>query len=218
MADTIATLTSKVAKLETAVLNILNALKQVPLLTATSRLEPDELIIVYQGGEMKRINLEDLTFISKNGATPKFDKTEGTYIGTAQAPITTLPIVLSLTDFVNGGFVIIWYKGAVITKDDFSGGTPVILDGVNTADVLCRIFIDYHETSGSYSASIQTGFTGELPASLLPAPMTSFQGAQSEFIGGSLPAPMTSFAGAQSELGSTLPAPMTSFAGAQSDL
>lgn len=187
MADTIATLTSKVAHLETAVLNILNALKQVPLLTAASRLEPDELIIVYQGGEMKRINLEDLTFISKNGTTPKFDKTEGTYIGTAQAPITTLPIVLSLTDFVNGGFVIIWYKGEVITKDDFSGGTPVILDGVNTVNVLCRIFIDYHETSGSYSAAIQTGFTGELPVVVVDVPLAPTLTLTKETITGSVP-------------------------------
>ena len=162
----------------------------------------DDLLRIVQGGVSKKVTTEDLTIPAKNSTdSAKFDKSEGNYIGTPNAPITSLPIQLDNTNAVNSGFSIIWYKGAVITKDDFSGGTPVILNGENTEDVLCRIFIDYHDLGNAYSASIQTGFTGELPASLLPAPMTSFAGAQSELsVPSTLPAPMTSFAGAQSDL------------------
>jgi hypothetical protein len=138
--------------------------------------------------------------ISENrSSTTLFDKGSGYYVNSPIAPITSAPIALDVTGAVKGGFCVIWYKGAVLSYTDFTGGDVVMFNGVNVLNQLCRIVIDYDKVNAAFSIGIQTGHTGIVPTSTLPAPMTSFVGVQSE-LPSTLPLAMTSFIGVQSDL------------------
>ena len=92
-----------------------------------------------------------------------FAKATGTYINSPTAPWTSSTIPLLLSGAVRGGISCIWYKGAVLTKSSFTGGTITMFSGVNVSNELCRVFIDYDAGSGAFSVNIQTGYTGDLP-------------------------------------------------------
>ena len=118
------------------------------------------------------INAELTTFASQVGddiisenrtGTTLFDKGSGYYVSSPTSPVTSAPIALDKTGAVKGGFVVIWYKGAVLSYTDFTGGDVVIFNGVNVANELCRIFIDYDLTNDVFSVGIQTGYTGITP-------------------------------------------------------
>ena len=93
-----------------------------------------------------------------------FSKATGAYVNSPTVPWTSGTIPLTATGAVKGGISAIWYKGAVLSKASFTGGTVTMFSGVNVLDELCRVFIDYDLTSGAYSVNIQTGFTGDLPS------------------------------------------------------
>ena len=110
--------------------------------------------------------------ISENRTgTTLFDKGSGYYVSSPTSPVTSAPIALDKTGAVKGGFVVIWYKGAVLSYTDFTGGDVVIFNGVNVANELCRIFIDYDLTNDVFSVGIQTGYTGVI-AGVNTAPST----------------------------------------------
>ena len=96
--------------------------------------------------------------------TTDFTKATGAYINTPSSPWTSGTIPLNATGAVKGGISAIWYKGAVLTKASFTGGTVTMFSGTNVLNELCRVFIDVDISSGAYSVNIQTGFTGDLPS------------------------------------------------------
>ena len=138
--------------------------------------------------------------ITENRSTTTlFDKGSGYYVNSPTSPITSTPITLDRTGAVKGGFCVIWYKGAVLSYTDFTGGDVVMFNGVNVLDELCRIVIDYDKVSNAFSIGIQTGHTGVVPASTLPDPVTAFVGVQTE-LPTTLPTPVTAFVGVQTDL------------------
>jgi len=106
------------------------------------------------GNDVTSDNIIDIT---------KFNKATGNYVNSPLSPWTSSTIPLVLTNAVNGGISSIWYKGAVLTKSSFTGGTIVMFSGVNVLNELCRVFIDYDKINSAFSVNIQTGFTGDMP-------------------------------------------------------
>lgn len=94
-----------------------------------------------------------------------FSKATGTYINTPNAPWTESTIPLNYANLAKGGISTIWYKGPVLNKNSFTGGTITMFSGANVSNELCRVFIDVDASSGAFSVNIQTGFTGDLPGS-----------------------------------------------------
>ena len=113
----------------------------------------------------------DIIAENRTGTT-LFDKGSGYYVSSPTSPVTSAPIALDKTGAVKGGFVAIWYRGAVLSYTDFTGGDVVIFNGVNVANELCRIFIDYDLTNDVFSIGIQTGDTGITPGGDTTAPAT----------------------------------------------
>ena len=113
----------------------------------------------------------DIIAENRTGTT-LFDKGSGYYVSSPTAPVTSAPISLVKTGAVKGGFVAIWYKGAVLTKSSFSVEPILFHDGGMTANELCRIFIDYDLTNDVFSIGIQTGDTGITPGGDTTAPAT----------------------------------------------
>jgi len=105
---------------------------------------------------------KDVTSDNLMGVT-SFNKATGSYINDPNVPYTASVIPLDTTISVRGGISAIWYKGGVLTKSSFTNGIIVMFSGVNIANELCRVFIDYDKTNNSFSVNIQTGFTGDLP-------------------------------------------------------
>ena len=111
---------------------------------------------------------EDVVSSNTTGATD-FTKATGTYINTPDSPWTSGTIPISSSLAVRGGISSVWYKGPVLTKASFTGGTVTMFSGTNVLNELCRVFIDYDAGSGAFSVNIQTGFTGDLPTGI-PCP------------------------------------------------
>ena len=111
---------------------------------------------------------EDVVSSNVSGSTD-FSKATGTYVNTPNTPWTSSTIPLVFTGAVKGGISSIWYKGAVLTKASFTGGTVTMFSGTNVLNELCRVFIDYDAGSFAFSVNIQTGFTGDLPTGI-PCP------------------------------------------------
>ena len=110
-------------------------------------------------------NFEFVSESDNKTGTITFDKGNGYYINSPTSPVTTTPIVLSKTDAVKGGFVGVYYKGAVLTYTDFSPSGDIILfnDGGMVANELCMIWINYDLTNDVFGVSIQTGAIGVTP-------------------------------------------------------
>lgn len=113
----------------------------------------------------------DVTSDNKDDTTD-FSKATGYYVNTPILPWTSSTIPLVGSGAVKGGIVSIWYKGAVLSKSDFTGGTVVMFSGENTLNTLCRVFIDFDKNNNAYSVNIQTGFTGDLPTNTKPSTLT----------------------------------------------
>ena len=111
---------------------------------------------------------EDVVSSNVVGATD-FTKATGAYINTPSSQWTSGTIPISSSLAVRGGISSVWYKGPVLTKASFTGGTVTMFSGTNTLNELCRVFIDYDAGSGAFSVNIQTGFTGDLPTGI-PCP------------------------------------------------
>ncbi len=96
-----------------------------------------------------------------------FTKATGAYVNSPTSPMTSSTIALNATGgAVRGGISAIWYQGAVLTKDSFTGGIVTMFSGTNVLNELCRVFIDVDTGSGAYSVNIQTGYTGDLPSGI----------------------------------------------------
>ena len=79
----------------------------------------------------------------------------------ANSPDTPHTTTISLASAVaNGGNAAIYYKGAVLTKDSFTGATPLFFSGQNTLNELCLVFIIHDPVNNKFSVNIQTGYTG----------------------------------------------------------
>lgn len=104
----------------------------------------------------------------------KFSNGTGNYINTPLNPWTSSAIPISTVGIVRGGFVVIWYKGSILSKANITGGTITMFSGVNNLNELCRVVIDCDMASGAFSVNIQTGFTGDIPTEPIgvPAQMT----------------------------------------------
>lgn len=103
--------------------------------------------------------------------TAIFNNVYGTWINTPNIPGSG-NIVLDLTNAVNGGMAALYYKGALIDENTFTGGTIVILSGTNILNELCLVLILYDKESNGFMVNIQSGFI-ELPLpSEGPATMT----------------------------------------------
>ena len=109
---------------------------------------------------------EDVVSANVSGSTD-FTKATGTYVNTPNTPWTSGTIPISSSLAVRGGISSVWYKGPVLTKASFTGGTVTMFSGTNVLNELCRVFIDYDAGSGAFSVNIQTGFTGDLPTGVV---------------------------------------------------
>ena len=101
----------------------------------------------------------DIIAENRTGTT-LFDKGSGYYVSSPTAPVTSAPISLVKTGAVKGGFVAIWYKGAVLTKSSFSVEPILFHDGGMTANELCMIYIHYDLVNDAFVVSVHTGYTG----------------------------------------------------------
>ena len=102
----------------------------------------------------------DIIAENRTGTT-LFDKGSGYYVSSPTAPVTSVPISLVKTGAVKGGFVAIWYKGAVLSSTDFTGGDVVLFhNGGMTANELCMVYIHYDLTNDAFVVSVHTGYTG----------------------------------------------------------
>ncbi len=116
------------------------------------------------GGDKINQNFDQLFDSGSKVDVTSFEKVGGDYVNSPSSPWTLSTIPLILTNAVNGGISSIWYKGPVLTKASFTGGTIVMFSGVNVLNELCRVFIDYDKANLAFSVNIQTGFTGDLPS------------------------------------------------------
>ena len=127
--------------------------------------DEDILVRLDNSGVSENISIKNINLPSKSvtGVTD-FERSSGAYVSSPTSPITSGPIPLVKTNSVNGAFSVIWYKGAVLSYTDFTGGDVKIFNGVNVANELCRIFVDYDKGNNVFSVGIQTGDTGITPA------------------------------------------------------
>ena len=105
----------------------------------------------------------DITSSNITSST-SFVKGVGVYVNSPDSPWTSGTIPLTTTGAVKGGICSIWYKGPVLTKSSFTGGTIVMFSGTNVLNELCRVFIDYDKDNNAFGVNIQTGFTGDIPS------------------------------------------------------
>ena len=94
---------------------------------------------------------------------PKFDQPGGNFVNSPTAPTTSTPIPLTLAGTLNAGIAVVYYKGAILTKDSFS---PVPISFVNegqVADELCFIYITYDKGANAFFVNIQNTYTGVIP-------------------------------------------------------
>ena len=110
---------------------------------------------------------DDIVGINSTGDA-KFNHPGGTWGDDPNVPLTTANINLSLTGALNAGTTCIYYKGNVLGKSNFTGGTVVFLNGVNVLNELCAVWIIYDKNSGAFHVNITKGYTGDLPPSTVP--------------------------------------------------
>ena len=115
----------------------------------------------------------DLVQSSNEVTVITFKNIFGTWINTPSSPIVSSTLPLDTTQSVNGAVTAVYYKGNVLDKTKFTGGTIVILNGVNVLDELCLVWLVYDKDSDAFHVNIQTGFTGDLPAVDVPDAPTS---------------------------------------------
>lgn len=92
-----------------------------------------------------------------------FNNKDGTWINSPTNPLMSSTINLNLVNSKNGAVSPVYYKGNVLTKDNFTGGVIVFFSGVNTFNVLCAVWITYDKGSGAFHVNIINTFTGDLP-------------------------------------------------------
>ncbi len=117
------------------------------------------------GGYYINQNFIEIYDAENTTGSARFSSPAGNWGGSPASPLQTATIDLSLTGALNAGTACVYYKGNVLTKDSFIGGTVVSFPTVaqNREDVLCFVWIIYDKGSGAFHVNIQDTWTGDIP-------------------------------------------------------
>ena len=100
----------------------------------------------------------DLIEVDREASSVTFDRLGG-WTGSPTSPLSGT-INIDLTGAINGAVNGVYYDGAVVTGDSFSGVNIGILSGQNTANELCIVWMCYDSLAGVAHVNIQTGIYG----------------------------------------------------------
>lgn len=121
--------------------------------------------------EKTKNNIDNLFDAKSITGDAKFDSPVGNFGESPTTPRTVASIPLNKTNALSAGTCGIYFKGAVLNKNNFSGGSIVLFSGVNTINELCLIWIIYDKPNNCFHVNIQTGFTGDLGGVIETSPV-----------------------------------------------